>query len=117
MHWSQMYTPGPATSLRTCSCPLPQKEQRVWRLRSSRSFMAPSGLLSLSPRRGAAAVRRGTAATVAAVAGRPRAARGERRSTVGVEAVAAGAQVVDQPLGPAPLARPEKSPLDAPLAP
>ena len=29
MHWSQMKTPGPATSLRTWSCPLPQKEQRV----------------------------------------------------------------------------------------
>src|ERR1700704_2493298 len=40
MHWSQMYTPGPATSLRTCSCPLPQKEHRVWRLRSSRSVIA-----------------------------------------------------------------------------
>src|SRR5207302_8937876 len=38
MHWSQMYTPGPATSLRTWSWPLSQKEQRVWRLRSSLSF-------------------------------------------------------------------------------
>src|SRR5579864_2628627 len=40
MHWSQMYTPGPATSLRTCSCPFPQKEQRVCRRRSSRSVTA-----------------------------------------------------------------------------
>src|ERR1700686_375853 len=40
MHWSQMYTPGPATSLRTCSCPLPQNEQRVCRRRSSRSVTA-----------------------------------------------------------------------------
>src|SRR5579864_7761018 len=57
MHWSQMYTPGPATSLRTCSCPLPQNEQRVCRRRSSRSVTAypldcphsyqrPHGLLS-----------------------------------------------------------------------
>src|SRR5258708_31798788 len=98
MHWSQMYTPGPATSLRTCSCPLPQKEQRVWRLRSSRSFMAPSGLVSLSPRRGAAAVRRGTAATVATVAAQAGAARHHGRA-IGVEAVAAGDQVVDQAVG------------------
>src|ERR1700692_2262892 len=35
-----MYTPGPATSLRTCSCPFPQKEQRVCRRRSSRSVTA-----------------------------------------------------------------------------
>src|ERR1700726_4245801 len=46
MHWSQMYTPGPATSLRTCSWPLPQKEQRVCRRRSSRSVTAyPSDCL------------------------------------------------------------------------
>ncbi len=25
MHSSQMYTPGPAINLRTCSCDLPQK--------------------------------------------------------------------------------------------
>src|ERR1700720_119073 len=42
MHWSQMKTPGPATSLRTWSCPLPQNEQRVYRRRSSLSFIAPS---------------------------------------------------------------------------
>ena len=29
MHWSQMNTPGPATSFRTWSWPLPQKLQRV----------------------------------------------------------------------------------------
>src|SRR5438874_13759109 len=40
MHWSQMNTPGPATSLRTWSWPLPQKLQRVYRRRSSRSFIA-----------------------------------------------------------------------------
>src|SRR4029077_12535484 len=46
MHWSQMYTPGPATSFRTCSWPFPQKEQRVCRRRSSRSVMAyPSDCL------------------------------------------------------------------------
>src|ERR1700693_2250876 len=42
MHWSQMKTPGPATSLRTWSCTLPQNEQRVWRRRSSLSFIDPS---------------------------------------------------------------------------
>src|SRR5260370_1524654 len=39
MHWSQMKTPGPATSLRTWSCPLPQKLQRVSRRRFSFSFI------------------------------------------------------------------------------
>src|SRR5260370_17453389 len=39
MHWSQMKTPGPATSLRTWSWPLPQKLQRVYRRRSSLSFI------------------------------------------------------------------------------
>src|SRR6266852_6102419 len=29
MHWSQMKTPGPATSLRTWSWPFPQNEQRL----------------------------------------------------------------------------------------
>src|SRR5712692_5845305 len=42
MHWSQMKTPGPATSLRTWSWPLPQKLQRVYRRRSSLSFIGPS---------------------------------------------------------------------------
>src|ERR1700681_3107216 len=42
MHWSQMKTPGPATSLRTWSRPLPQNEQRVYRRRSSLSFIDPS---------------------------------------------------------------------------
>src|SRR5260370_37321149 len=41
MRWSQMKTPGPATSLRTWSCPLPQKLQRVYRRRSSLSFIGP----------------------------------------------------------------------------
>src|SRR5579863_9734664 len=40
MHWAQMYTPGPATSFRTCSWPLPQNEQRVCRRRSSHSVTA-----------------------------------------------------------------------------
>src|SRR5215469_6528288 len=30
MHSSQMYTPGPAMSLRTCSCDLPQKLHLSW---------------------------------------------------------------------------------------
>src|SRR5437879_1774412 len=46
MHWSQMKTPGPATSLRTWSCPLPQNEQRVYLRRSSLSFIGPSSRCS-----------------------------------------------------------------------
>src|SRR6266699_1600690 len=42
-----MNTPGPATSLRTWSCPLPQKLQRVYRRRSSLSFIVS---LSSQPR-------------------------------------------------------------------
>src|SRR5579859_6634374 len=34
MHWSQMYTPGPATSLRTWSLPFPQNVQRSCMRRS-----------------------------------------------------------------------------------
>src|SRR5438046_6403058 len=50
MHWSQMKTPGPATSLRTWSCPLPQNEQRVYRRRSSLSFIDSFSLsLGLCP--------------------------------------------------------------------
>src|SRR5579859_303184 len=46
-----MNTPGPATSLRTWSWPFPQNEQRVYRRRSSRSFIVTSSTWGLCPSR------------------------------------------------------------------
>src|SRR5437879_5547070 len=56
MQRSQMYTPGPATSLRTWSWPFPQNEQRVYRRRSSDPLIEPlyvpgAGAGGLWPRR------------------------------------------------------------------
>ncbi len=42
-HWSHMNTPGPATSLRTLSSPLPQKEQR-----NKRRLLGPRESLRLN---------------------------------------------------------------------
>src|SRR5579872_5062704 len=42
MHSSQMYTPGPAISLRTCSCDFPQKLHFSWPFSSpNRNMVAP----------------------------------------------------------------------------